>query len=170
MPHHQKRHEDWAIITINPLSNEVLFPNVREVLEEYLTEVQQVGFREIQLCPLGEAYVRFVHPRDRDRLVVQSPHQFGNVFISFHNHDNGRNCRRTQFKVWLLMLVVPFDFRNSEDIARAISHFGRLISWENDAEHMGRVIAKARVRDLESIPKSVRWSEGEDFDEDAWSS
>ena len=35
---------------------------------------------------------------------------------------------------------------------------------------MGRVIAKAKVRDLDSIPKSVRWSEGEVFDEDAWSS
>ena len=82
------------------------------------------------------------------------------------------NCRRTQFNrtVWLLILAVPFDFRNSKDIARATSHFGRLVSWENDPLHMGRVIAKAKVKDLDSIPKSVRWSKGEVFDEDAWSS
>jgi hypothetical protein len=35
---------------------------------------------------------------------------------------------------------------------------------------MGKVIAKARVCDLESIPKSIRWYEREGFDEDAWSS
>lgn len=35
---------------------------------------------------------------------------------------------------------------------------------------MGRIIVKAHVTDLECIPKSIHWAEGEDFEEDAWSS
>lgn len=104
-------------------------------------------------------------------MINQSPLQFGDVFLTFVKHDDGRNRGRVFNRmVWLLILGVPFDFRNSEDIAKAVSKFGCLISWENDQEHMGRVITKVRVTDLDRIPKSIRWSEGEDFEEDAWSS
>ena len=57
LPHLQRRHEDWAIATIQPHPNEVFFPTVREVLEEFFQGVEEVGFREIQPCPFGEAYV-----------------------------------------------------------------------------------------------------------------
>ena len=59
VPHRPRRHEDWAIASIFPHPNKVFFPNVRDVLEEFLQEVAQVGFTEIQPCPFGEAYVRF---------------------------------------------------------------------------------------------------------------
>ena len=41
-----RHHEDWSIATIQPLSDEVLFPNVRVVLEDFLhTDLDaQVGF------------------------------------------------------------------------------------------------------------------------------
>ena len=87
LPHRPRRHEDWAIATINPHPNEVFFPNVREVLEEFLQGVEDVGFREIQPCPFGEAYVQFLHVRDSDRLISQSPHPFGDVFILFTKHN-----------------------------------------------------------------------------------
>lgn len=89
-----------------------------------------MGVRDIQRCPFGEAYVRFTHPRDRDRLVNQSPLQFGDVFLTFVKHDEGHNCGRMHFNrmVWLLILGVPFDFRNSMNIAKAVSKFGRMIS------------------------------------------
>ena len=53
LPHRQKSHEDWAIVTIEPLPDEVLFPNVQEVLDEFFADVQQVQIREMQRCPLG---------------------------------------------------------------------------------------------------------------------
>jgi hypothetical protein len=54
----------------------VNFANVREVLEDFLANVARVGVRDVQKCPFGQAYVRFVDYRDRDRLIVHSPHQF----------------------------------------------------------------------------------------------
>jgi hypothetical protein len=65
---------------------------------------------------------------------------------------------------------VPFDFRNTKDLVNAVSKFGRLISWDKEDEHMGRIVIKARVMSLDIIPKSMRWSEGDEFEEDGWSS
>ena len=38
--------------------------------------------------------MRLTRVRDRDKLVLDSPHEFGDVFISFAKHDEGRNHRR----------------------------------------------------------------------------
>ena len=73
-------------------------------------------------------------------------------------------------KVWLLLTGVPFDFRNTEDLACAVNKFGRMISWDKEDDHMGRIVGKARVMNLDIIPKSMRWSEGDEFEEDGWSS
>ena len=97
------------------------------MLEEFLQGDAHVGFREIQPCPFGEAYVQFRHVRDRDRLIQQGPHAFDDVFISFTKHNEGRNWRMVHFNriCWLLFVGVPFDFCNTDDIASAISTWGR---------------------------------------------
>ena len=45
-----------------------------------------------------------------------------------------------------------------------------MISWDKEDDHMGRIVVKARVMNLDIIPKSMRWSEGDEFEEDGWSS
>uniref|UniRef100_R7WEP3 DUF7597 domain-containing protein n=1 Tax=Aegilops tauschii TaxID=37682 RepID=R7WEP3_AEGTA len=167
-----RRHEDWAIATIHPLPADAPFPNVRDVLEDFIVEHRQLGLRDIQRCPFGEAYVRLTRVRDRDKLVLDSPHEFGDVFISFVRHDEGRNHRRVHLNrvVWLLLTGVPFDFRTTEDLACAVSKFGRMISWDKEDDHMGRIVVKARFLNLDTIPKSLRWSEGDEFEGDGWSS
>ena len=32
----------------------------------------------------------------------------------------------------------------------------------------GKILVKARVTELADIPKSIRWSEGEQFEEESW--
>jgi hypothetical protein len=49
-----------------------------------------------------------------------------------------------------------------------VSKFGRLIIWENDAENKGRIIAKIRCAELRDIPKSVRFTEGEQPETESW--
>jgi hypothetical protein len=70
---------------------QVHFANIRDVLEDFLGNVARVGVRDVQKCPFGQAYVRFAHFRDRDRLVVQSLHQFQDIQISFAKHNEGTN-------------------------------------------------------------------------------
>ena len=133
---------------------------------------EEVGFREIQPCPSGEACVQFRHVRDRDRLIRHSPHPLGDVFISFIPHNKGRNWRRLHFNrtCWLLFVGVPFDYCNTEDIVAAIAKWGRIISWEKEDALRGKILVKARVTELIDIPKSIRWSEGECFEEESWTS
>jgi hypothetical protein len=49
VPRRPRRHEDFAIVTINPMpQGEVHFENVRGVLKDFLLNEAQVGFRSIQ--------------------------------------------------------------------------------------------------------------------------
>ena len=98
--------------------------------------------------------------------MLDSPHEFGDVFITFLKHDEGRNWRRLHFNrvVWLLFVGVPFDHCNSEDVAAAGCKWGKIISWEKEEARKGKILVKARVTDLIHIPKSIRWSEGENFE------
>ena len=70
LPHRHHRHQDCSIATIHPLPADAPFPNVRDVLEEFIVEHRQLGLRDIQRCQFGEAYVRLTRVRDRDKLVV----------------------------------------------------------------------------------------------------
>lgn len=165
------RHEDWAIVTINPLPGNVLdFDVVREVLEEFFVEVARVQIKSIQRSHLGQALVQFHRIYDRDNLVLTSPHQFDNVQVSFVRHNQGRNWRRVQFnrEVWLILLGLPFDYWEEEYIDNVLGPFGRMISWDRDLDNRTWLLVKARVMDLESIPHFVVFSDTEAQDSDSW--
>lgn len=125
----------------------------------------------MQRCPFGEAYVHFSRVRDIDRMVRDSPHQVGDGFLTFVKHNEGKNWRRTYFNrtCWLMLTGVPFDYWSSEDLSLAVCKFGKLIMWEKDETRRGRLLLQVRVSQLIDIPKSPRWSEGEDLEEDTWS-
>lgn len=149
-------HEQYTIATIAPFpQGQVHFGNVREVLEEYLNEVAEVGFQSIQECPFGAAYVQFTNVSDRERLIHSSPNAFGDVNISFCKHDEGPNWRATNFNrdAWVLMVGPPLDHMNTEDLNACFHDIGTLLLWERDPNKKGRVVAKVRVTNLEEIPK-----------------
>jgi hypothetical protein len=89
-----KHNPDVAIVTINPLhQHQVAFNNIRDVLHDFLRNHARVDYTFIQPCPFGQAYVKFVYFHDTDQLIHNSPHQFGDVFISFVEHDRVVNHR-----------------------------------------------------------------------------
>jgi hypothetical protein len=52
LPRRPRRHEEFAIATILPMSEgQVHFANVCEVLEDFLANVARVGVRDVQKCP-----------------------------------------------------------------------------------------------------------------------
>jgi hypothetical protein len=111
VPRRQRQHEDITTINLVP-PGQIPFENIREVIEDFLTNDARVAFRDLQPCPFGSAYVQFVHVCDRDILVRTSPIQFMDVEISFSRHDRGRNWRRALFnrECWLMIVGPPRFF------------------------------------------------------------
>ena len=152
------RHEDWAIFNINPLPGNALnFNAVSDVLEDFFVDVARVQIRTIQRTHLGQALVQFVRVYERDTLIANSPHQFDNVAISFVKHNQGRNWRRVTFnrEVWLMLAGFLFDYCEEEYIDNALAPFGRMLTWDKNPDHKNRLMVRARVVDLESVPHFI---------------
>jgi len=94
-PH--SKNNDLAIVTIDPLPQaQVSFQNIRGVIADFLADQARVGYSTIQPCPYGQTYMRFNFFHDRDFLILNSPHQFGDIRISFTEHNKGWNNRRLE--------------------------------------------------------------------------
>ena len=52
----------------------------------------------------------------------------------------------------MLLLGYPPDYREDEYVVNTICSFGRVISWVDDVRHLSRILFRACVVDLESIP------------------
>jgi hypothetical protein len=80
----RQRNKNLAIVTISPLpSNALHFPIVEEIIKEFLEGFRRTQVKDVQPCHLGQAFVRFEYEHDRDRYVLESPHPYGDVHISF---------------------------------------------------------------------------------------
>jgi hypothetical protein len=169
--HHQATHEDFAIVSFNPLpANTLHFPAVHEVVHEYLEEHMNVQIRDIQPSHLGQALVRFVHVHDRDSLVNNSPHPYGEVNFNLVRHNQGRNWRAMNFNrdCWLMLLGFPLDHWNNVSIQSAIASFGKVVIWENDRTNLARLLVRAQVTDLQDVPHFIVLSESEGFLGHSW--
>jgi hypothetical protein len=51
-----------------------------------------------------------------------------------------------------MLMGFPLDHWNHECIQSAIISFGRMLLWENYRAHLARLLVKARVTELESVP------------------
>jgi hypothetical protein len=116
---HPQTHEDYAIISIDPLPGNVLnFGAVHEVVHEFLDEHMEVRVRDIQLSHLGQVLVRFSHVHDRDALVINSPHAYGGVHFRVVRPNHARNWRAMNFnrECWLVLMGLPLDYWDNETI------------------------------------------------------
>jgi hypothetical protein len=164
-------HEDWAILTIQPLpQHEVHFPVVKEIVREFLVQHKGVRVRDIQRSHLGQVLVRFEHIYDRESLVALSPHPYGDAYFSFSKHNEGRNWRLMEYnrECWLMLLGFPLDFWTTDHIQHAIASFGRVLTWEDDSSNLTRLLVKARVRNLEDVPRHIVFTETEGFVGQSW--
>jgi hypothetical protein len=128
--HSHRTHEDFAIVSITPLPAQPLqFAAVRDILLEFFEDQLRIAVREIQPSHLGQALVRFASAHDRDMLVNQSPHQFGDVLVHLVRHNQGHNWRQINFnrECWLMLMGFPLDFWNYECIQNALAPFGKVL-------------------------------------------
>lgn len=86
------KNQDLAIISIDLLlAHQVTFNAIRGVVADFLNQEARVVFTKIQQMHLGQAFVRFKNAYDRDQLIQRDLMQFGDVTITFVEHNKGRN-------------------------------------------------------------------------------
>jgi hypothetical protein len=102
--------------------------------------------------------------------VNNSPHPYGGVNFTVVRHNAARNKRVVQFnhECWLVMLRFPLDFWTTDYIQTALAPFGRMLMWENDRNHMTRLMVRARVSDLQDAPQFIVVTEAEGFQGESW--
>jgi hypothetical protein len=146
---------DATITTIHPMPHhQVPFNAIRDVLHEFLRDRARVGYTYIQPCPFGQPYNKFNYFHDQDQLIHNIPHQFGDVQISFVEHNRGPNHRSVtmNYELWVMLLGTNIDFWSDVHINKVVGEFGHVIAWEEDANSIARVLVKARVVNLQEIP------------------
>lgn len=139
------RNENLAIVTFDPLpAHEMNFPAVRAVLRDFLRDERPTAYADIQPTHLGQALVRFSQSYDRDTLVAESPHVFGDVTVSFCKHNEGRNWRRVTFshECWILLLGLPSDYWIETHIHNIVGEFGRVQRWVADDRYKCRLLIR----------------------------
>nr|TKW37045.1 hypothetical protein SEVIR_1G021900v2 [Setaria viridis] len=143
--------------------------SIRELLDD-LRNRRRVGFHSIQPCPYGQAYVRFNFVHEKDFLISDSPHEYGNYRISFTEHNRSWNNKTVtmNFEVWIMLMGYNIDYWTKADIEKTVSEFGRLLVWVEDPNNLARIVVKARVVDLFEVPWFLVCSEREDFEGDSW--
>jgi hypothetical protein len=140
------------------------------VVEDFLRNHVEIGFRSMQPTPLGQAYVRFNYMHERDHLIHNSPHLFSNGTISFIPHNRAWNNRSAMMthEVWIMMLGLNLDLWTQPLVDKAVSSFGRLLIWEEDHHNQARAMVKVRVAALDEIPWFFVFTDGVGFESDSW--
>lgn len=122
--------------------------------------MHQVRLSEIHPCALGDAYVRFKNPSERERFLGPV-FRFGNYAMSVIKHDEAENARSFDLdrEAWVMLVGFPEDLKNAVVVAKAVSGFGILVHW-HDSENLARVAAKVYLNDDARITDSVKVNAG----------
>ncbi|CAO2176187.1 unnamed protein product [Urochloa humidicola] len=148
--------EDLAIaVTYLSVANEDFTPFARE-LHRFLLD-NQVHHLEIQPRPMGEAFVRFDSPMQREAFVHADPKQFLGYQLSFIRHDEGPNFKDLDLDsvAWLLLLCFPPDARNLVSLVdKSIVGFGQLLHVRGSSS-LARLVVKVLVNKDADIPESI---------------
>lgn len=169
--HVAQRNNDVGIAVLQPMpQGPINFMAIHNILEDFLQQ-RNIGFRSMQPCPFGQAYIRFNYILERDMLIHESPHHYGNGTISFLPHNRAWNNRIAimSHEVWIMMLGLNLDLWTQPLIDKAVSSFGRLMIWEEDHFYQSRAVVKVRVSSLDDIPWFFVFTEGIGFESDSWS-
>lgn len=115
---------------------------------------------EIEPCPLGDAYVMFRSPLERERFLGLV-FRFDNYSMTVIKHDEAENARSFDLdhEAWVMLVGFPKDLKNAVVIAKAVFGFGILVYW-HDTNNLARVIAKVYLNDDAKILDSVKINAG----------
>lgn len=150
--------EDLAIVKLEPQVNKEDFGELKLALRVFFEEMHQVRVTDIQPCPLGDAYVHFSTPLEREKFLGLE-FSFGSYVMRVIKHDDGENARSYDLdrEAWVMIVAFPEDLKNGINIAKVVSGFGILVDWYDT---LTRIVAKVYLSEFAKIPSSVKVNAG----------
>jgi hypothetical protein len=158
-----REHEDFAIVSINPMSQEIgeLRPTLNVVCD-FLNDTQRVRITESHLSPLGLGLIRLRTVAQRDKLVRESPFNLGqNHVVTVVKHDEGINHRACAYTrvCWIMFLAFPLDYQKDLFIRAVLAPFGWLLEWYRD-DNRSKILAQVLTLGPDRVPRSLIVSRG----------
>lgn len=157
-----REHEDYAIVSIDPMPAEVnaLRPTL-DLVVQFLEHNQQVKVESHHLSPLGLGLIRLRSVLQRDQLVRNSPLNFGGQIVTIVNHDEGINSRFCPYirLAWIMFLAFPLDFQKDLYVNAAVAPYGRVLAWYTN-DNKSRVLARVLLLSPNRVPRSLVVSRG----------
>nr|TKW21483.1 hypothetical protein SEVIR_4G121900v2 [Setaria viridis] len=148
--------EDLAITYLVPKVNKVDFEPMVAALKEFFVQTHGVHVAEVQPYPIGNAYVLFHNPVERERFLDKII-QFGpdyQIYVGKHNEGKNARFQDMDREAWIMLISFPEDARNNSTICKAVADFGLLHYW-NDTNNLARIVAKINLFDGAKIPHGV---------------
>lgn len=154
-------YNDLAIAYFVPEVNKADFVPMAHDLKDYFARVHGVHLAEVLPCAIGDAYVGFLSPVERERFLGQD-YQFSDRYVlRLGKHDEGRNASLHNLNrdVWVMLMACPEDAKSNNAIAKVVLGFGLLGYW-HDSTNRARVVVKVLLNEDSKIPHGIKVSAG----------
>jgi hypothetical protein len=158
-----RRHNEYAIITLNPPPPQNQLHDAMEEIVDFLENVHHATIWSCCLSPLGLCLVQFSSSLERQVMINLSPLQLDDIReIVIVEHDRGLNFRSCPFTrtCWIMFLAFPLDFQTRDIISQAVGLFGSVKNWIDNSRCRSRILLRCNVTLISRIPRSIIISEG----------
>lgn len=112
--------EDLAIAFLLPAVAKEDLQELAEAIKSYFRQELGVRLNEVQPSPIGDAFMRFGSPIERERFLDRVI-QFGHGYtLRFIKHDEGNHVRMHDMdrEVWVMLMLFPNDAQNNIALPR----------------------------------------------------
>ncbi|KAF8676475.1 hypothetical protein HU200_047032 [Digitaria exilis] len=120
-------------------------------LKDFFSHAYGVYLAEVLPCPIGDAYVRFHSPVERERFLDETIQFYSHYQLRFAKYDEGCNAKIQHMdrEAWFVLMCFPEDAKNNNAIAKA-----------HDTNNRARVVVKVNLKEGSVIPHAVVVSAG----------
>jgi hypothetical protein len=156
-----RRHEEYAIISIDPLLQQIRF--MRQLMKFWSIWRMSMVCVSVPAVRLHWGFVLLSFPRlARQAMINLSPHHVGNGReLRVVEHDREINLRNSPFSrtCWVMFLAFPLDFQTCDILQQAVGLFGSVVTWTDNSRFQTRILLRCRVTFVSRIPRSIVISE-----------
>uniref|UniRef100_A0A8I6WVX7 DUF7597 domain-containing protein n=1 Tax=Hordeum vulgare subsp. vulgare TaxID=112509 RepID=A0A8I6WVX7_HORVV len=156
-----RRHERFVIADVHPAPPADNVIQVRQEVAAFLLH-RGLHVRSAQPWIEGVGLFELRDAAESYAAVHMVPQEVAhNSVVRFLRHDQGLGfCGQEGFRQGCLMILgVPLDFRNTEDLRAAMNTFGEFHHWVSDDPYLVRSIVFASFPDDRLVPRSINFSE-----------